>query len=62
MNSYTRITCFNINDGVNYLLNMDSGMVTSGILIDLKKAFHTVYHSMLLLILRHYGVTRVAHD
>ena len=39
--------------------NMDSGVYTCGIFIDLKKAFHTVNHSILPAKLENYGIIGV---
>ena len=42
--------------------NMDLGMFSCGILIDLQKAFDTVDHSILLHKLNHYGIRGVVND
>ena len=36
--------------------NLDNGTYGCGVLIDLKKAFGTVYHNILLTKLEHYGI------
>ena len=41
---------------------MEKGKYTCGIFIDLKKAFDTVNHDILLCILHHYGIRGVFHD
>jgi len=42
--------------------NMDLGMFSCGIFIDLQKAFDTVDHSILLHKLNHYGICGVVND
>ena len=42
--------------------NMDQGKYTCGIFIDLKKAFDTVDHNILLSKLNHYGIRGIFHD
>ena len=42
--------------------NMDKKLYTRGIFIDLKKAFNTVNHSVLLSKLHHYGIRGVVND
>ena len=42
--------------------NMDKGMYSCGIFVDLKKAFDTVNHTLLLEKLYHYGVRGVVND
>ena len=42
--------------------NMDKGMYSCGIFIDLKKAFDTVDHTLLLKKLYHYGVRGIVND
>ena len=40
----------------NITNTMDNGKFTIGVFIDLKKAFDTVYHSILVTKLDHYGL------
>ena len=42
--------------------NMDHGKYTCGIFIDLKKAFDTVNHDILLIKLHHYGIRGITLD
>ena len=42
--------------------NMDTGLFSCGVFIDLKKAFNTVDHSILLCKLHHYGVHGIIND
>ena len=42
--------------------NMDKKEITCGVFIDLKKAFDTVNHSILLKKLYHYGIRGIVHD
>ena len=46
----------------DWYLNMDKGKYTGLIFIDLKKAFYTVDHEILLRKLKMYGVTGLEHD
>ena len=43
-------------------INMDQGKYTCGIFIDLRKAFDTVNHSILLSKLQHYGIGGIVKD
>jgi len=40
--------------------NLDNNLVTTGVFIDLKKAFDTIDHSILIKKLCHYGVRGIA--
>ena len=42
--------------------NMDKGMFSCGVFIDLQKAFYTVNHSILLHKLSHYGIHGIVND
>ena len=42
--------------------SLDEGNYVTGIYIDLKKAFDTVQHQILLQKLQHYGIRRIALD
>ena len=42
--------------------NFDKGLFSCGIFIDLKKAFDTVDHTILLHKLRHYGIRGIVND
>ena len=49
------VTCL-LNNTDDWYVNMDNGKYTANIFIDLKKAFDTVDHDILLAKLRKYGV------
>ena len=42
--------------------SLDNRRLGCGILLDLQKAFDTVYHDILLMILEHYGIRGIASD
>ena len=52
---HSAVTCL-LNNTDDWYVNMDSGRYTANIFIDLKKAFDTVDHDILLAKLRKYGV------
>ena len=42
--------------------NLDAGLYSYGVFIDLKKAFDTVDHTILLCKLSHYGIRGIIND
>ena len=56
----TNHALLSITESIRY--SIDNNEFGCGIFIDLKKAFDTVNHSILLLKLRHYGIRGVAYD
>ena len=52
---HSTVTCL-LNNTDDWYVNMDNGRYTANIFIDLKKAFDTVDHDILLAKLRKYGV------
>ena len=55
------VTCL-LNNTDDWYVNMDDGRYTASIFIDLKKAFDTVDHDILLAKLRKYGVENLEHS
>ena len=56
---HSAVTCL-LNNTDDWYVNMDNGRYTANIFIDLKKAFDTVDHDILLAKLRKYGVDNLA--
>ena len=46
----------------NIRTHLDENELTAGVFIDLRKAFNTVDHDILLTKLHHYGIRRLFHD
>ena len=45
----------------DWYVNKDTGKYTALVFIDLKKAFDTVYHDILLKMMQRYGVSGIRH-
>ena len=54
------IACFDITENIRKAL--DDGNIGCGIFVDLKKAFDTVDHQILLAELKHYGIYGASND